>query len=61
MTHQQLHLMGEICFYQDGKDAGYHIFAVYEGFDMNLGIDDNDSKLHNVFDRGFDLYEDIVT
>ena len=52
---------GEICFYQDGKDAGYHIFGVYEGFDMNLGIDDNDEKLHNVFDRSIDFYEDIVT
>ena len=52
---------GEICFYQDGKDVGYHIFGVYEGFDMNLGIDDNDEKLQNVFDRGFDFYEDIVT
>ena len=52
---------GEICFYQDGKDAGYHIFGVYEGFGVNLGIDDNDEKLHNVFDRSIDFYEDIVT
>jgi len=52
---------GDICFYQGGKDAGYHIFGVYERFDMNLGIDNNDAKLHNVFDRGFDFYEDIVT
>ena len=28
---------------------------------MNLGIDDNDEKLHNVFDRSIDFYEDIVT
>ena len=52
---------GEIYFYQDGRDVGYHIFGVYEGFDMNFGIDDNDENLHNVFDRGFYFYEDIVT
>ncbi len=28
---------------------------------MNLGIDDNDEKLHNMFDRSMDFYEDIVT
>ena len=50
----------EICFYEDGKATGYHIFGVHEGFDMDLGIDENDSELHNVFERGLDFYEDIV-
>jgi len=40
--------------------VGYHVFGVYEGFDMDLGIDDNDSELHNVFERGLVFFEDIV-
>ena len=51
---------GEICFYKDGKAKGYHVFGVYEGFDMDFGIDDNDSDLHNVFERDLDFNDDIV-
>ena len=40
---------GEVCFWEDGKAAGYHVFGMHEGFDMDLGIDDKYYELHNMF------------
>jgi len=51
---------GEICFYEDGKAKVYNVFGVYKGFDMDLGIGNTDSELHNMFERDLDFYEDIV-
>ena len=47
---------GKICFHENGKAKGYHIFGVYEGFDMDFDIDDHDSDLHDVFERGLNFY-----
>jgi len=49
-----------VCFHDSGEENGYFIYGVYDGFDPGLGIDGNDSKLHNVFSRMSDFYDEIA-